>query len=144
MNFERRLKNIEMDLYDLKESFEKQHLAIKDKYDSICQAYKEAEDFTKDFLKCCKKHKIKLVAINTTTELINSCGTYPFGYEGNVFADERVKDGWPAIWGVVEEMKISGGAGNTGQHQITREGSAKLVDGVYEYKNGKWRRLESI
>ena len=100
----------------------------------------EAEDFTLRFLKCCSKHHIKLVSIGKRTNLIESTKSYPFRCDGSVFADGISRDGWPTIWGVVEEMRISGGAGNTGQHEVSCD--AKLIDGVYEFKNKKWRKIE--
>lgn len=84
-------------------------------------------------------HHINMVSIGRKTELIESAKSYPFGCCDSVFADGRGRDGWPTIWGVVNEMGISGGAGNTGQHQVTCD--AKLIDGVYEFKDKKWRKI---
>lgn len=106
----------------------------------LAEAYAEAEDFTLSFLKCCSKHNIKMVSIGKRTDLIESAKSFPFGCEGSVFADGRDRDGRPTIWGVVNEMGISGGAGNTGQHQVSCD--AKLIDGVYEFKDKKWRKIE--
>ena len=110
------------------------------KANSLAEAYAEAEDFTLRFLKCCSKHNIKMVSIGKRTDLIESAKGFPFGCENSVFADGIDCDGWPAIWVVVNEMGISGGAGNTGQHQISCD--AKLIDGVYEFKDKKWRKIE--
>lgn len=114
--------------------------SLEEKANNLAEAYAEAEDFTLRFLKCCSKHHIKLDSIGKRTDLIESTKSYPFGCGGSVFADGRSRDGWPAIWGIVEEMGISGGAGNTGQHQVTCD--AKLIDGVYEFKDKKWRKIE--
>ena len=119
---------------------QKQIECLEAKANSLAEAYAEAEDFTLRFLKCCSKHNIKLVSIGTRTELIESSKTYPFGCSGSVFAEGRSRDGCPTIWAIVEEMGISGGAGNTGQHQVTCD--AKLIDGVYEFKDKKWRKIE--
>jgi hypothetical protein len=81
-----------------------------------------------------------LVSIGKRTDLIESAKNYPFGCGGSVFADSRSRDRWPTIWAIVEEMGISGGAGNTGQHQVTCD--EKLIDGVYEFKDKKWRKIE--
>jgi hypothetical protein len=113
---------------------------LSEKADALAQSYAEAEDFTSKFLTQCSKHRIKLVSINKKTDLIEGCRTWPFGYDGSVFADGRTKDGWPTIWSVVEELGISGGCGNSGQHKITD--SARLVDGVYRFENGKWIKIE--
>ena len=113
---------------------------MEEKANSLAEAYAEAEDFTLRFLKCCSKHNIKTVSIGKRTGLIESAKNFPFGCGDSVFADGRGRDGWPAIWGVVNEMGISGGAGNAGQHQIYC--GAKLIDGVYEFKDKKWRKIE--
>ena len=118
---------------------QKQIECLEAKANSLAESYAEAEDFTLRFLKCCSKHHVKLVSIGTRTELIESSKTYPFGCSGSVFADGRSCDGWPTIWGIVEEMGISGGAGNTGQHHVNCD--AKLIDGVYEFKDKKWRKI---
>ena len=122
------------------DELKKQIECLEAKSNSLAEAYAEAEDFTLQFLKCCSKHNIKFVSIGKRTNLIESTKSYPFNCEGSVFADGRSSDGWPAIWGVVEGMGISGGAGNSGQHQVTCD--AKLIDGVYEFKNKKWRKIE--
>lgn len=122
------------------DELQKQIKCLEEKANSLAEAYAEAEDFTLQFLKCCSKHHIKLVSIGKRTSLIESTKRYPFGCEGSVFADGRDRSGWPAIWGIVEEMGISGGAGNSGQHQVSC--NAKLIDGVYEFKNKKWKKIE--
>ena len=114
------------------DELKKQIECLVAKANSLAEAYAEAEDFTLRFLKCCSKHNIKMVSIGKRTDLIESAKGFPFGCGNSVFADGRDRDGWPTIWGVVEEMGISGGAGNTGQHQVTCD--AKLIDGVYEFK----------
>lgn len=128
MNWEYKFKDLQEEVRELQE-----------RANSLAEAYAEAEDFTLRFLKCCSKHHIKLVSIGKKTELIESSKTYPFGCDGSVFADDRSRDGWPTIWAIVEEMGISGGCGNTGQHQVSRD--AKLIDGVYELKDKKWRKI---
>ena len=122
------------------DELKKQIECLVAKANSLAEAYAEAEDFTLRFLKCCSKHHIKLVSIGKRTDLIESTKSYPFGCGGSVFADGRGHHGWPTIWEIVEEMGISGGAGNAGQHQITCD--AKLIDGVYEFKDKKWRKIE--
>ncbi len=119
---------------------QKQIKCLEAKANSLAEAYAEAEDFTSRFLKCCSKHHIKLVSIGKRTDLIESAKNFPFSCGDSVFADGRDFDGRPAIWGVVSEMDISGGAGNTGQHQVSC--NAKLIDGVYEFKDKKWRKIE--
>ena len=122
------------------DELKKQIECLEAKANSLAESYAEAEDFTLRFLKCCSKHHIKIVSIGKRTDIIESTKNYPFGCGGSVFADGRTRYGWPAIWAVVEEMGISGGAGNTGQHQVICD--AKLIDGVYEFKDKKWRKIE--
>ena len=122
------------------DELQKQIKCLEEKANSLAEAYAEAEDFTLRFLKCCSKHNIKMVSIRKRTDLIESAKGFPFGCGNSVFADGRDRDGWPTIWGVVEEMGISGGAGNSGQHEVTCD--AKLIDGVYEFKDQKWRKIE--
>ena len=121
------------------DELQKQIELLEAKADSLAEAYAEAEDFTLRFLKCCSKHNIKTVSIGKRTDLIESSKNFPFGCSNSVFADGRGRDGWPTIWGVVEEMGISGGCGNTGQHQVSCD--TKLIDGVYEFKDKKWRKI---
>ena len=122
------------------DELQKQIKCLEENTNSLAEAYAEAEDFTLRFLKCCSKHHIKLVSIGKRTGLIESAKNFPFGCGDSVFADGRDRNGRPAIWGIVEEMGISGGAGNAGQHQVSCD--AKLIDGVYEFKNKKWRKIE--
>ena len=128
MNWENKFKDLQEEVRELQE-----------RANSLAEAYAEAEDFTLRFLKCCSKHHIELVSIGKKTELIESSKTYPFYCDGSVFADNRSRDGWPTIWAVVEEMGISCGCGNSGQHQVSCD--AKLIDGVYEFKDKKWRKI---
>ena len=121
------------------DELQKQIKCLEEKENSLAEAYAEAEDFTLRFLKCCSKHNIKTVSIGKRTDLIESAKNFPFDCGNSVFADGRGRDGWPTIWGVVNEMGISGGAGNTGQHQVSCD--AKLIDGVYEFKDKKWRKI---
>ena len=127
MNFESRFKNLEADVKSIKKS-------IAD----LKVAYEQNIEFTSVFLQCCEKRGICTVSIATPTDLIESCKGWHWGFEGHIFADER-EGTWPAIWAVSEDMKISSGCGNSGQHQAN---CARLVDGVYKLQDGKWLRLE--
>lgn len=128
MNWEFKFENLQDEIETLSK-----------KAKDLAQAYAEAEDFTLDFLDCCKKHHIKLVSIGTKTDLIECSRTYPFDPKDSVFSDERDLDRFPAIWSAVRDFGIDGGCGNDGQHQITHAG--KLVDGIYEYKSRKWHKI---
>lgn len=131
MNFDARFQNI----------VEKQE-KLKAELDNVVAAYNEACDFTHSFLDCCAKHEIPVVAINVRTKKIESSVSFPFDPYGSVFASGTSERGFPKIWDVVSELHISGGAGNGAQHQIDYAASARLIDGVYELRNGVWHRLE--
>ena len=127
--------------FDLKiKALSNQIDSITKDYNDLLIAYADARDFTEKFLNCCERHGISTVAIQEISKIIKSSVEYPFGKYGSVFADERDEGGWPSIWAVCGEMKISGGCGNTGQHQITSNAAARLVDGVYTLKDGVWKR----
>lgn len=80
---------------------------------------------------------IERVSLGVFDKKIKSCKDWPFGFEGSAFADE-LHGTWPAIWRACELARIGCGCGNTGQKEIN---SALIVDGIYEYKKGKWIRL---
>lgn len=128
MNFEFRFKDIENSIKSL-----------ECKLDALQTTYESAKEFTSIFLKCCEKHGIKTVSVNTYTKLLKACEGWGKVFQESVFADDR-EGSWPAIWAVVEEMKIGRGCGNGGQHQAH---CSKLIDGVYRLKNGNWERLEN-
>lgn len=115
--------------------------SLKESIADFVEAYEEARNFTEKFLSCCEKHGIDLVSIGVRTDKIQNCGTFPFECDGSVFA-EGEDGGWPAIWSVVKEMKISGGAGNSNQYQISYKARMELVDGVYKLKDGVWEKIE--
>lgn len=116
---------------------------IQSEFDNLREKMDDAAEYTMEFLNECKKAGIKRVSIGMADEEIKSTKGWPFGCESSVFADGDDKNGWPKIWGVVESLGIGGGCGNSGQHQISGESYARLVDGVYSYKDGKWSLKES-
>jgi len=122
---------------------EGQMLRLKTQFNDLKNEFDESVEYTKVFLDECKKQGIKLVSIGRTDEEIKSTNGWPFDPARSIFADNRSKDDWPAIWKVSENLGIGGGCGNSGQHQISSEAYARLVDGVYSYKNGKWSLKES-
>ena len=123
---------------EIKEEIEK----LKIKADKLAAAYAEAEDFTENFLKKCYEHGVELVSIGIRTNLIKGCQEFPFSCDNSVFAEKRDITGIPAIWFVVEELNISGGAGNDCQHQINQFAQSKLIDGIYEFKDKKWYKIK--
>jgi hypothetical protein len=67
---------------------------------------------------------------------------WSFGAASSIFTrKDDQHDGWPAAWHIAKEAGVSGGAGNTGQHQAdTRD----LIDGVYECRGGVWARVDLL
>lgn len=108
----------------------------------IKASLKVSTKFTQEFLNKCGEKGIKGVSIGMRSDRIESTKGYPFGHSGSVFSHPvgvKGDTGWPAIWQVVEEMKISGGAGNSDQHQVSND---NLIEGVYELKGKTWRKVE--
>lgn len=137
MDWSRKFEDLQKGIESLQNNIN----SLNEKAEKLAQSYAEAEDFTRKFLTQCSKHKIKLVSIGVRTDLIEGCKKYPWGCEGSVFAEGRAKDGFPTIWSVVEELDISGGAGNLDQHQISQDAQSILIDGVYEFKDKKWHKI---
>ena len=94
-----------------------------------------AKKETRNFLRRCEEEGIKRVSIGTATNKIKSAKAWGANTQSSCFADEKEKGGhFPAIWRVCD-----GGCGNEGQHS---NNNARLIDGVYELKNGKWFPVE--
>ena len=129
-DFEHRIKELETKLNGMRQQF-----------DNIVMAYADARDFTQNFLKCCSKHHVNVVAIQAKTDLIEESVSFPFGVSGSVFANGNDKEGWPVIWRICGEAGVSGACGNHNQNSLNEIGKAKLIDGVYKFENGKWMRL---
>lgn len=127
MNFEISFNEIEKDLEKISERQKK-----------LSDDFEQAKIFTAKFLSACSRRKIKLVSIGEQTDLIKSSKEWSFGHSYSVFSEENDRKGFPKIWDVVSEMGISGGCGNSNQHQISSEGLSRLINGVYEFSNGKW------
>lgn len=108
---------------------------------SLKKELADAKNITTNVLAECKKQGIKRVSIGKRTDKIESAKNWgSWGCQGSIFADERTKDGWPAIWRVAEATKIGGGCGNSGQYQVRQD--ANLMEGVYELKGNVWRKVE--
>ena len=94
---------------------------------------------TTQFLKVCLRHGVRIVSVETCTNLIKS--SIKFGRTSeSAFADGKDKYGWPKIWGVCEEARVHGGAGNEGQCQL-KPGHG-LTPGVYTYRDKEWKLEE--
>ena len=112
----------------------KQALELQEKYN-------DAKDFTAKFLDECLQRGIKKVSVGKRHKSIPASIDWPFGEQGSVFQMSDVREnGFPAIWGVCNKLGISGGAGNTDQHQIKSD--TNIVDGVYHFKSGSWLKVE--
>lgn len=114
---------------------------LEERINDLENKYKNNAEFTIEFLKCCEENGIKKVGIQKGANDLKGSIDFPFGNEYSVYADERL-DGWPAVWKVCDDMKISGGCGNSGQHQISSQAAAKFINGVYELKDGVWHRRD--
>lgn len=124
------------------DDLEKRITSLKEEATDIRTDLIEAGKFTDLFLNKCAELNISRVAIGIADQETDGAKGWHGGY-GMVFSNEaRDLNGWPSIWKAVEVMGISGGAGNSNQHQITNEGIVKLVDGVYELKDGKWAMIK--
>lgn len=111
------------------------------KFDELKADYFSFKKETTKFLKECNKFGIKLVSIGKKTKKIGCSNSYPFDSDGSVFAAGEVRyNNFPAIWTVLEKLKISGSCGNGQQHSLND--NAKLIEGVYEFKNGVWKQVE--
>lgn len=127
MDFDHRIKLMEIDLENKSKELEE-----------LKNTFKDTHKFTAYFLNKCKDVGIKTVSIGKKTDKINSSKKWPFDHSGSCFADERYND-WPAIWKACEIPELGKSCGNGGQSACN---TARLIDGVYEYKNGCWNRIE--
>lgn len=129
MNFSYKINDLEKRIAELQEE------AAMIRTDLV-----KAGEFTDLFLNKCAERNITRVAVGIADPETDGAKGWNGGY-GMVFSNDVCAGTWPAIWGAVEAMGISSGCGNSNQHQISQEGIAKLVDGVYELKDGKWRMI---
>ena len=129
MNFDRKLADIDTDI--------KRLLALTA---DTKKDLKDCISFTHKFLDICKELGIKKVAIGVSHESIEATKKWGFSCQGSAFAAGE-HGGWPAIWKAVELAGVSGGCGNHDQHQLNSLGEAKLVDGCYHLKDGKWKKV---
>lgn len=121
MNPERELESLERQLATLRARFE------------------AAEDMTAQVLAVAQAHGVDRIGINRCDKTVHETGNWPFAENGNLFAKGR-QNGWPVVWQVAEDAGISAGCGNGDQHQISM--SARLIDGIYELRDGRWLRVD--
>ena len=121
------------------DDYERKLKELDEYREKLIEDYKIAKENTRKFLKECEKVGIKIVSIGTKTNKIKSSREWSYYCEGSIFADEKYND-WPAIWKVaeMENDKYNGGCGNGGQHEFD---CTRFVEGIYEFKDGKWRML---
>ncbi|GAA1412070.1 hypothetical protein AUR04nite_00080 [Glutamicibacter uratoxydans] len=129
MDFERKIKWIEHEAKD-----------ALDKLESIKADLVEAQTKTEKLLAIAESVGVTVISIGKKHPAIDSTGDFPFGASGSIFTplDDR-HNGWPAAWHIAEKAGVSQGGGNSGQHQAD---TSKLVDGVYELRNGNWARID--
>lgn len=136
MNFESKLKELER----LVASAER-----------IKKYVEDAAQNTAKILDACDALGVKRIGVGMRDQSFKDSAGHPFGASGSIFADGRGKEvylnqdgtrtereGWPIAWGIARKSGLSGGAGNTGQHQI----SGPVIDGIYECKSGEWRKVD--
>lgn len=119
--------------------YEEKIKELEEEKKELLKEFEEAKNNTNKFLRECEKYGIKTVSIATRTKKIKATKIWNYCND-MIFADEKY-NGWPAIWRVAEmdDGKYNGGCGNSGQHQFN---CARFIEGVYEFKEGKWFLLE--
>lgn len=127
-----------MDIKRMFKAFEEGLKNAESNLENLKKEYEETKNKTSEFLEICSKVGIKKVGISKRDDSFKESLGWGFSEKWSVFADERTEDGWPAVWKAVEIMDISGGCGNSGQHQISDKATHFLQEGIYEFKNGKW------
>jgi len=123
---------------DLFESLER----LEDKLKILKKKVKIGVEFTQKFLNKCGKAGYTRISIGKRSNKVSSSKGWTFGTSSSVFGfPSGIKDktGWCAIWGIVEELGISGGCGNADQHQVSED---NLIEGVFQLKGKKWMRIE--
>ena len=134
MNFESEISRINSQIKNLLAEAE-----------NALNSYNSAAVTTKKLLAKCEAAGITKVAIGRKHKSVPASTNFPFGGFGSVFTFSPVKnkgskiDGWPAIWGICDELNINDGCGNTDQRQIKPD---TVVDGVYHLKKGYWIKVE--
>lgn len=130
MDFEREVESLGRSVEDITA---RQH--------KLAERLAEARAFTARFLQACSDNGITVAGVGKKHPKLGN-EKWPFSPGRSVFCekDARTNDGWPAIWSVVNQLGIGDGAGNTGQHQAD---TSKLIDGVYECRDGQWLRIDT-
>lgn len=108
--------------------------------DALKASLIEAETNTAELLKIASDAGTTILSIGMKHEAVGN-DDWPFGYSGSIFTpkDDRIH-GSPAAWFITRQAGIGGGSGNTGQHQAD---TSKLIDGVYECRDGQWIRIDN-
>lgn len=136
------LRSLETKMNEKKNEIESAKKKIKD----LESKYKAAKEFTKKLLVNCSRKGITKVAINKKSKKVPASVDWPFSYIHNdifTFIPKKNRiEGFPPIWEIVDKMGISGGCGNGDQHSLSEEGSERLIDGVYEVRKGKWKKIK--
>jgi len=109
----------------------------------------QAKKNTEAILAACDSVGVTVVGIGAKSDDLKDSRGHPFGADGSIFADGRSKekwiqkggkveerDGYPVAWEIARKSGLSGGCGNTGQHQIVGE----VLNGVYRCVNGVWSK----
>ena len=103
------------------------------------QKAEEAAEKTAEVLAIAESLGVKTVSIGKITPLVGN-ENWGFRAQGSIFTPHGAEvNGWPAAWAIAEQSGIYSGCGNSGQAQID---SSKVIDGVYQCKNGQWVRIK--
>lgn len=118
---------------------------LKSRVDELCSDidrmnadFVESASFTDKFLNKCKQLGLSRVAVGIADQDTDGAKGWNGGY-GMVFSNDHRTGTWPTIWKVIEDMQMEGGCGNSNQYQSSSV--HRLVDGVYELKDGNWIKL---
>lgn len=126
--------------YKIESAVRNSEEALK-KVKHLQRKYKEAKVVTSELLQKCEEKGVTRVSIGKRSNRVPSSEGFPFNTSGSVFTFTPKKnktEGWPAIWGICDSLGVSGGCGNSEQRQLSNEGDEKLIDGLYELRNGVW------
>ena len=131
---------------DLREELKTTKEEFRNTTKRIERELKIAEKITQKLLNKCGEVGITRVSVGKRHSSVPKSQNWPFdSCHNSVFSfPEGVRDkrGWPAIWGIIDELGIDDGCGNSDQKQVSGNDNDNLLEGVYELKNRKWRRID--
>lgn len=116
-------------------NFESRITRLENQLSMLKDEYEQSTQFTNHILKKAEEYGTKALGINKTSELVQ---TNPWlNAPSSLFAKERDEYDNLQVWRLARDF-FPGACGNTEQYQIPVD--ATVVDGIYEFKDGKWTR----